>query len=396
MNRVDHLDGTVTNHETSNASGNGAGRETGVALKHTVYYVQPLIARYRIEVIAALRQRFNVKVFANSSGVESRGFSRERPECEEFVETPIKNVFLNKRVKVQTKVVPRILRERPAAVFIFGDVTYVSLWLALIVGRVTRVPMVIHGQGLYRYEKPGLMRTLCYRAAVALSSQYVCYAEVSKRSLERIGCPPSKLTVARNSLMVERTVAPLEKTGTEQGVLFVGRLREGCNVEILIQAVEALVHGGHCIVLHVVGDGEQRARLQDRYAGRAHVVWHGGIFDDGEIAAISRKCRIGCYPGAAGLSVVHMFGLSLPPLVHDRLPMHMGPEPEYVEPFETGFLYAEDGGADALAAALIEIWKLPPEVVRNTATRAFAKYQQLNSPSVGQRLADIVARVIKA
>ncbi|RQS48351.1 glycosyltransferase [Burkholderia sp. Bp8986] len=385
----------MTNHKTSNRSGNGAGTATQFALKHTVYYVQPLIARYRVEVIVALRQRFNVKVFASSVGVESRGFSRERPECEEFVETPINNVF-RKRVKIQTRVVPRIMRERPAAVFIFADVTYVSLWLALVVGRLTRVPMVIHGQGLYRYEKPGLLRTLCYRAAVALSSHYVCYAEVSKRSLERIGCPPSKLTVASNSLMVERTVSPSEKTGTEQGVLFVGRLREGCNVEILIQAVEALVSEGHCIVLHVVGDGEQRARLQDKYAGRAHVIWHGGIFDDGEIAAISRKCRIGCYPGAAGLSVVHMFGLSLPPLVHDRLPMHMGPEPENVEPFETGFLYAQDGGADALAAALTEIWNLPPEIVRNTASRAFAKYHQLNSPSLGQRLADIVDRVIEA
>jgi hypothetical protein len=125
------------------------------------------------------------------------------------------------------------------------------------------------------------------------------------------------------------------------------------------------------------------------------LIWHGAVFDDNEIATISRECRIGCYPGAAGLSVVHMFGLSLPPLVHDQLPLHMGPEPEYVETSRTGFLYAREGGVEALATSLREIWALPPEAIRETATGAFSKYQRLNSPTLGQRLAEVVYKVIE-
>lgn len=362
--------------------------------KLTVFYVQPLVTRYRIEVIDTLSRLFNVKVFANSNEVESRGFSREEPSCDEFVETGITHIF-TQRIKIQGRVFGEIVRERPAAVLMFADVSYLSLWLALVAGRALGVPVVIHGQGLYRHARPRLFRTLCYRAAVALSSRYVCYSEASRLSLERIGCPTTKLVVADNSLRVTQTVTPFEKAGTEQGVLFLGRLRDGSNVECLIDAVEVLQRAGHNIKLHLVGDGEHRERLQRAYADRAYLVWHGAVFDDDEIAAISRTCRIGCYPGDAGLSVVHMFGLSLPPLVHDQLALHMGPEPEYVENDHTGFHYPRDGGAEALATALERIWVTPPEAIKAIATRAFAKYQQLNSPTLGQRLTAIVDNAIQ-
>jgi glycosyltransferase involved in cell wall biosynthesis len=365
---------------------------TGVA--PTVFYVQPLIARYRVEVLEALSRVFKVKLFASSDGVEQRGFSRERPVCEEFIEASISRLFAG-RINMQARVVGRIVRDRPAAVLIFADVTYLSLWLALIAGRTLGVPIVIHGQGLYRHPKAGPARTLCYRTAVALSARYICYSEASKRSLERIGCTGSKLVVANNSLRVAQTVDPAEKTGAEEGVLFLGRLRDGSNVESLIEAVEQVRYQGYQIVLHLVGDGEHRDRLQRTYSDRAHLIWHGGVFDDREIAAISRACRIGCYPGAAGLSVVHMFGLSLPPLIHDQLSLHMGPEPEYVESGLTGFLYPQEGGVGALAAMLKHVWELPPEAIRSTAAAAFSKYQRLNSPTLGQRMAEIVDGVIE-
>jgi hypothetical protein len=73
----------------------------------------------------------------------------------------------------------------------------------------------------------------------------------------------------------------------------------------------------------------------------------------------------------------------------------MGPEPEYVEDEMTGFRYPRDGGAAALAAALERIWDLPPESIRSIGARAFSKYQQLNSPTLGQRLAAIVDNAIE-
>ena len=359
-----------------------------------VFYVQPLIARYRIEVIESLNRLFSVKVFACSEGVEANGFSRERPDCDEFVETRIARLP-SRHMRMQSHVLSRIVLEHPDAVLIFADVRYVSLWLVLIAGRVMRVPVLIHGQGLYRHQSAGLLRTLCYRLAVALAVRYVCYTEASRRSLEDIGCPSAKLVVANNSLTVSCGVDPGTKTGTENGVLFIGRLREGSEIEPLIDVVGQLHGEGIDITLHVIGDGEHGARLKRKYGERSYVIWYGAVFDDDAIATISRRCRVGCYPGSAGLSVVHMFALSLPPVVHDRLPLHMGPEPGYVEDGRTGFLFGRDGGSGALAATLRRIWAMPPEAMRATAAAAHAVYCQLNSPTLGHQLAEIVEGALR-
>jgi glycosyltransferase involved in cell wall biosynthesis len=363
----------------------------------TVFYVQPLIARYRVEVVESLNRQFNVKVFACSEGVEASGFSREMPHCEEFVETRIERL-LSRRIQMQSHVLARILRERPDAVLIFADVRYVSLWLALVAGRLIGVPVLIHGQGLYRHKRAGLMRSACYRLAVALAKRYVCYTDASRLSLERIGCPRAKLVVANNSLTVSTTVEPHAKSGAEDGVLFIGRLREGSQLERLIDSVGTLRDEGHRITLHVVGGGEEGERLRREYGERDYVVWYGAVFDDSEIAAISRHCRVGCYPGAAGLSIVHMFALSLPPVVHDRLPLHRGPEPGYVEHGRTGFVFARDGGTGdtcGLAATLRQAWAMPPDAMRATAAAAHAMYHALNSPTLGNRLAEIIDAAVR-
>ncbi|MEM5364646.1 glycosyltransferase [Paraburkholderia azotifigens] len=372
------------------------GKSTTVDNKRTVFYVQPLIAHYRMEVIESLNRLFAVKLFASSAGIESNGFSREKPACAEFVETQISQVF-SPGINMQREVVGRILRERPAAVLMFADIRYLSLWLALMAGRAMRIPVLIHGQGLYRHEEDvGLIRGLCYRVAVALSTQYICYTDASRRSLERVGCPSGKLIVADNSLTVEHTVDPADKTGKETGILFLGRLRDDSNVDALIEAVGRLRSEDRQITLHLVGGGKHGAQLKRLYGDRDYVVWYGPVFDESRIAAISRQCRIGCYPGAAGLSVVHMFGLSLPPLVHDEMQRHMGPEPGYVEDGSTGFFYPREGGVDALADTLRRVWTVPPDTMRAAAAAAHSKYQQLNSPTLGRKLAEIVRASLKA
>ncbi|TDV36879.1 glycosyltransferase involved in cell wall biosynthesis [Paraburkholderia caballeronis] len=385
----------MTNRITSTEPGLCPGECATRTTRPTVFYVQPLIARYRVEVVESLNRLFNVKVFARSEGVEASGFSREMPHCEEFVETRIGRL-LSRRIHMQSHVLRRIVVERPDAVLIFADVRYLSLWLALVAGRVIGVPVLIHGQGLYRYKPAGLRRAICYRLAVALATRYVCYTEASRSSLEQIGCPPNKLVVANNSLTVSHTVDPSTKTGSEDGVLFIGRLREGSQVERLIEAVGRLRAEGRNITLHVVGGGEHGERLKRDYGDRDYVVWYGAVFDDAEIAAISQRCRVGCYPGAAGLSIVHLFALSLPPVVHDHLPLHMGPEPGYVENGRTGFVFPSDGGVEGLADTLRHIWALPPDAMRVTAEAASAAYHELNSPTLGRRLAEIVDAAVRA
>ena len=102
--------------------------EPGCATSHeklTVFYVQPLVTRYRVEVVDSLNRAFKVRVFASSPEVDPRGFSRETPTCDEFVVTGITRIF-SERVKLQTRVFGQIVRVRPAAVLIFADMRYLS------------------------------------------------------------------------------------------------------------------------------------------------------------------------------------------------------------------------------------------------------------------------------
>ena len=152
---------------------------------------------------------------------------------------------------------------------------------------------------------------------------------------------------------------------------------------------------GGDITLHVIGDGEYGERLKRKYSDRCYVVWYDAVFGDDAIATISLRCRVGCYPGSAGLSVVRMFALSLPSIVHNRLPLHRGPEPTYIEDGRTGFFFGRDGGPGALAATLRRIWAMPPEDMRAAAAAEHAVYCQLNSPTLGHQLAEIVEAALR-
>jgi glycosyltransferase involved in cell wall biosynthesis len=276
----------------------------------TLFYVQPLIPRYRLEVAESLARLFELKIFAGSEQLAALGFSTENPSCDEFVGTDVVSIGIP-RLKCQNKIFGRILRDRPNAVLIFGDLNYLSMWLILVAGRLIGVPIIMHGQGLFRYPDAGRIRRLTYRIAVKLSAKYICYSDASRVSLEEVGCAKAKLAVAHNSLCTPHTISPEEKTGDESGILFLGRLRNASNLEWLVEAVERMRSAGHKVCLHLIGDGEFGEKLRTMYQDRNYLIWHGAVYDEASIAEISRECRIGCYPGAAGLSVVHMFGLSL-------------------------------------------------------------------------------------
>ncbi|MBL4833185.1 MAG: glycosyltransferase [Pseudomonas sp.] len=266
------------------------------------------------------------------------------------------------------------------------DVTY---WWLLFWARWNGKKVYSHGQGLYKKRRIGGLTSWLYKAAVNLSHRYICYTELSRQSMLVAGCPPNKLVVAENSICFDADATSLCKTGAEQGVLFVGRLRKECNLEHLVAAVGRLrEHHPHAI-LHVAGSGE----LEQKYRARFDQPWvqfYGAVYDDSKILEISRNCRLGCYPGNAGLSVVHYLALRLPVVVHDDMPAHMGPEPSYIQDGVNGVLFSRDQKIDGLAAALEKVWAMPVEEYLALSSSAFSKYMELNTPSFGSKMIAIL------
>jgi glycosyltransferase involved in cell wall biosynthesis len=277
------------------------------------------------------------------------------------------------------------LHERPDALFLNANPRYLTFWVALLRAKALGIPVYVHGHGFYRRSRIGFTYRLMMMALLKLVTAYICYAPIVRQAFLDNGFPRRKLVVAHNSLINRFPVLPGEKTGTEPGILFVGRLRRESHLDLLVRVVERIRReDGFPLLLHVVGDGEEGLALRLEARAYPWVVFHGGVYDAEQIREISLDCFAGCYPGNAGLSVVHMMSLSLPVITHDDLRAH-GPEPSFIRDGVSGWLYDHADPEPALYQAVRSLASDPAKVAK-MRQNAFADYQSLAHPSLAERL----------
>lgn len=352
--------------------------------------VQPYLTAYRLPVFDALARHFPGTVLASSPPPSGSGYGEP-----DIAGTAIRKHhplperrLLGGRLLWQRGLPALVLRERPARILITANPRALSTWAVLVIARLLGIPCYGHGQGFYDKPAPPRWLVLAYRAMLAPMRRYIAYSESGAESLRRAGVR-SRMAVADNSLELDAVTTPAEKTGEEQGVLFLGRLREGHRLEVLIEALAAArERSGQPLQLHIVGDGAEAPALQQRHAQIRWLHWHGGRYDHAAVRDIARGCRVGCYPGDAGLSVVHFMGLSLVPVVHDRLDLHMGPEPSYVIDGDNGRSFDHADALASLTEVLVQLFTT--DQARALAARAHARYRALNEPPLGARIARIL------
>jgi glycosyltransferase involved in cell wall biosynthesis len=290
---------------------------------------------------------------------------------------------------IQWSAVKYMLRERPDALFLNANPRYLTFWIALLWAKALGIPVYAHGHGFYRRGQVGAAYKLMMTALLKLVTSYICYAPIVRQAFLDNGFPAEKLSVAHNSLINRFHVRPEEKTGTETGVLFIGRLRRESRLDLLLRVVERIRReDGLPLRLYVVGDGEEGEALRAEAEDCPWVVFHGGVYDAEQIRKISLECSIGCYPGKAGLSVVHMMSLSLPVITHNNLRAH-GPEPSFLRDGISGILFDHKDPERSLYQA-VRLLASDPEKVAEMQRNAFADYQALAHPSLAERLWAII------
>jgi len=292
---------------------------------------------------------------------------------------------------IQWGVMKYMLRERPRAIFINANPRYLTFWIALLWANAAGIPAYAHGHGFYRRNRIGGAYKLMMTMMLKLVASYICYAPIVRQAFLDNGFSGAKLAVAHNSLINRFPVTPGEKTGVEQGVLFIGRLRRQSRLDLLLRVIQRIRHeDGLALRLHVVGEGEQQHELRAQAREWPWAVFHGGVYDPGQIREISRDCFAGCYPGKAGLSVVHMMSLSLPVITHDDLHAH-GPEPSFIRDGVSGWLYDWTDAEPSLYRALTAL-ACDRKRVAEMRAAAFAEYQKLANPSLAERIWAIIRK----
>ena len=380
------VDATDVNHRR------GRGDEMSDACANRLCIIDPLLTTYDRKVYVELATHFKIAVLYSPTAV-TEGYGkqvvRDWPRSIDLIEVRTARPFGNRFGMFQRGVAAYLVLERPHIAIVCANLRYASFWVVLVLCRLLRIRVYARGHGLFKKRRASLWLRVAYRALLTLADGYICYTPSVKHSLEQAGCSRTKLRVAENSLTNECFVTPQEKTGTERGILFIGRLRKNSHVGSLLTAAAKLVVEGVPLQVHAVGDGEERQTVEEFWGRQSWAHFYGELYEAEAIRTISRQCFVGCYPGNTGLSIVHMMSLSLPPILHDNLAAHQGPEPSYVIDQTNGLLF-DYWNAEASLYETIKHAMRSPAALKSLQSGAFATYVALTTPSQAERLAAII------
>ena len=359
--------------------------------KH-IAIIEPVWTHYRYPVYCELARQCRVD-WIFSPAPPSEGFGRITPPPTtslRYIEARMRRPFGHTLGFWQTGILRYLVRERPDAVMFSANPRSLSFWMTLFAGRILGIPVYAHGHGMRRRSRiPRLYRQMM-ALLLRLAAGYIAYSPAVRDYFAACRFPVRKVQVANNSIINPCRLAPNQKTGSERVVLFLGRLRRNSRVESLLGAVQRLREEGHSMELHIVGEGEDRQRLQAIYGGLHWVHWYGEVYDPARVREISRACFAGCHPGPAGLSVVHMMSLSLPVLVRDGLPQH-GPEVAMVRDWNNGIRYGEGRPVAVIDEALATIAGDATRL-RQMQAAAYNSYLDLTAPSLAIQLSRILLK----
>ena len=354
--------------------------------------IKPLLANYLWETILELAQHCQIDLFFSPSP-DGAGFGSvlSSPNMRiRYFQVPTLKPLGERVGMIQWGLGTYIRRERPDAIVIFGNPRYASFWTTLLWGRLLGIPVYVHGHGLFKKQRISAFYRLLTNCELKLARSYICYAPIVRDSFIEHGFNGNKLSVAHNSLMNRFPVRPEEKSGAERGILFIGRLRQGSNLQLLIRVIEKLRRVDRLpLTLHVIGTGEEFESLRQQFHGRTWIEWHGEVYDPKRIREISLSCSMGCYPGNAGLSVEHMMSLSLPVITHDDLASHQGPEPSFIRDGRSGLLYDHKNAEESLCCAIRTLASNPLKLSQMRQS-AFEDYQRLIDPPLAERIWSIL------
>lgn len=139
----------------------------------------------------------------------------------------------------------------------------------------------------------------------------------------------------------------------KRSIFFIGRITEKAQLDILFRALgqDTL----KSVFIDIIGSGpekEQLQRLASDLGISSRVRWHGAITDELAISRIANQCKLFCYPGEVGLSLIHAMNYGLPAVLHDDRYKQM---PEYSAFLESkaGWCFARNN-TSSLADVLTE------------------------------------------
>ena len=119
----------------------------------------------------------------------------------------------------------------------------------------------------------------------------------------------------------------------KRSIFFIGRITQKAQIDILFRALAQDRLKSE--VIDIIGSGPEQERLQclaDDLGISSRVHWHGALTNEQAISCVANQCKVFCYPGEVGLSLIHAMNYGLPAVLHGERYKQM---PEYSAFLET-------------------------------------------------------------
>lgn len=224
--------------------------------------------------------------------------------------------------------------------------TWIFCLLARIFGKSKNVYFWSHGwYGKETMLEKGIKKVL-FRLPGGGTFLYGNYA---RNLMINEGFNPNKLFTIHNSLDYEKQLELRQQMkptdvyfshfgNNNKVIIIIGRLNERKQLQFLLEAVYDLKARGEFYNVVLVGDGEERKKLEkltNQFQLENQVWFYGASYNENENAELIFNADICVMPGDIGLTAIHCMTFGTPCITHDNY-SHQGPEFEAIQVGITG------------------------------------------------------------
>lgn len=229
----------------------------------------------------------------------------------------------------------------------------ITAWILLIVTK-------FRGQKIYNwdhgwYGRENIIKKIIKRIYFGLADGSFIYGEYAINLMIKNGFNANKLFAIHNSLdynnqyelrnTIKKTTIYKDYFDNDNPVLImIGRLNFRKNLHLLLEAVALLSTKAKMYNIVLVGDGEDRVKLEGMSAelGIANQVWfYGACYDEARNAEMIYNSDMCVVPGDIGLTAIHAMTFGVPVISHDYFP-NQGPEFEAIKEGKTGSFFKQN------------------------------------------------------
>lgn len=351
-------------------SGKKSQRSRRLVLKDRVrMVVQPTVSHYRAPFIQAMLRQdvLPVSLFGRYSNLEDRQLRNQIKSASTKILQQVDELRFREwnHLRWERGIVPSVVRREYAAYVLEGRAYTVSTWLALLIGKAQGTPIFLWGHGWKRPESGVKLgsRVLFYKLARGL----LVYGEWAKGYAQSVGLDPQRVAVVGNSIFSEEDlrqnqVPERSRQENDFTVIVSVRLTSRHRVHLLAEAMERMPLGTRNSRVIIIGDGDQRERLEREFFLRGiPAEFPGAVYGAGALAEYYRRSDVAVSPRASGLNIVQAMGFGRPVIAPTNDPTS-GPESELAVAGETGMRFVLDD-VDDLARVLAQVRDEPAMAV---------------------------------